>query len=98
MGRVRESPGLGPPVPASQAILSLSLCDVVGSASSSSSFVPASVTPLNSRPRTLGKVGYTSPVRGWDKGFRDANLYNGSELIDRQRDNKLGNVNEPGRG
>lgn len=29
--------------------------------------------------------------------FRDANLCNGSELIDRQQDNELGNVNEPGR-
>ncbi|KAL1776412.1 hypothetical protein HispidOSU_008100, partial [Sigmodon hispidus] len=46
--------------------------------------------------RTLGTASNTTLGRSTDMSFRDANLCNGSELIDRQQDNKLGNVNEPG--
>lgn len=54
------------------------------------------LTLLYSRLRTLGKASNTTLGRGSGMGLRDANLYNGSELIDRQPDNKPGKVNGPG--
>lgn len=54
------------------------------------------LTLLYSRLKTLGKASNTTLGRDTGLSFRDANLCKGSELIDRQQDNKLGTVNEPG--